>query len=123
MGRSKMNFLFFISLFAVTVSGNPLAPIMSDPAAFVASFQDADPEVIQKMLDLVDRLVVEGRDLLASVAADAKHYRDVSDNLNAELAKRITELNVAQSALEESTGRMNELTGAEAVDKAALDKA
>lgn len=118
-----MNILFFISLIAVSVMSNPLAPLMANPKAFVASLQNADPETINKMLELVARLVQEGIDMEAAAAADAQGKRAVSDKHASELADAETALNKAQGELESATGTKNELVGAEAIHKAALDKA
>jgi len=118
-----MNILFFISLIAVSVMSNPLAPLMANPKAFVASFQNADPEVIQNMLDLVARLVQDGIDAEAAALADAETKRGISTKRSDELSAAETALNTAQGDLESSTGTMNELTNTEAIHKAALDKA
>jgi len=118
-----MNILFFISLIAVSVMSNPLAPLMANPKAFVASLQNADPETINKMLELVARLVQEGIDMEAAALADAQGKRAVSDKHAKELSDAETALNKAQGELESATGTRNELIGAEAIHKAALDKA
>jgi len=118
-----MNFLFFISMFAVTVSSNPLSPLFSDPKAFVASLQNADPEVINKMLELVADLEQEGKDKQVELEEIAKNLRSIATQKAADLADAIDVLNTAQGALATATGTMNELTSAEAVQKAALEKA
>jgi len=102
---------------------NPLAPLMANPKAFVASLQNADPETINKMLELVARLVQEGIDAEAAALSDAETKRGISDKSAGELAAAEAALNTAQGNLESATGTMNELTNAEAIHKAALDKA
>jgi hypothetical protein len=118
-----MNFLFFISLFAVTVSSNPLSPLFADPKAFVASLQNADPEIINKMLGLVVSLEEEGQATLLSLQTTAKDLRATATQKAADLNAATEVLSGAQGALATATGKKNELTSAEAVEKAALDKA
>jgi len=118
-----MNFLFFISMFAVTVSSSPLSPLLADPKAFVAALQNADPEIINKMLGLVADLQKEGQDTQAELEETATKLRATATKKAADLATAIEVLNAAQGALATATGTMNELTSAEAVQKAALDKA
>jgi hypothetical protein len=118
-----MNFLFFISLFAVTVSSNPLSPLFADPKAFVASLQNADPEIINKMLGLVVSLEEEGQTTLATLEETASKLRATATQKAADLNAATEVLSGAQGALATATGHKNELTSAEAVEKAALDKA
>lgn len=118
-----MNFLFFISLFAVTVSSNPLAPLFANPKAFVASLQNADPEIINKMLDLVTNLEDEGQTTLASLQSDAETARATATQKAADLNAATEVLSAAQGALATATGKRNELVSAEAVERSALDKA
>jgi len=113
----------FIYLFAVSISGNPLAPIFQDPAAFVSSFANADPEVVNKMIDMVHGLEVDGENDRAAVIDDASNKLSVSQERDNDLSAAIGVLDNAQASLASAVGVKNELTTREAVEKGTLDLA
>jgi len=118
-----MNFLFIFSILSVTVCGNPIAPLLADPVAFVATFVNADPETVNKMLGMVTDLETKGENDRANVISDAETKRGISDSKNTALATAESRLTAVQKLLAEAKGLKNELTTREGVERAALTKA
>merc|ERR1712083_891736 len=54
----------------------PLEKLLQNPKLFAAAFANADPSVIQKMIDLVDRLLAEGQDDKASAIKEHGERQD-----------------------------------------------
>jgi len=118
--------LFYFTLLTLAVFSKaslPLEKLLQKPKLFAAAFSNADPEVITKMIGLVDRLLVEGQD-------------DKDSAVKAH-GERTTEQQTAQTAYDSATAAFNkvsdELVSAitvrdsklaeEASDKAILDAA
>jgi len=118
-----MHLFIFISFFAATISANPLAPIFQDPVAFVSSFVNADPAVVNKMIDMVHDLEADGETQRESVIDDASNKLQISQEMDSALSTAVSFLDSSQAILASAVGVKNELTTREGIDKGALDLA
>lgn len=93
--------LFYLTLLTLAVFSTaslPLEKLLQKPKLFAAAFANADPEVINKMIGLVDRLLVEGQ-------AD-------KDSAVKAHGERTTEQQSAQAAFDAALKAFNDVTAA-----------
>merc|ERR1712083_89045 len=65
-----------LTLAVFSTASLPLEKLLQNPKLFAAAFANADPSVIQKMIDLVDRLLAEGQDDKASAIKEHGERQD-----------------------------------------------
>lgn len=71
--------LFFFTLLTLAVFSTaslPLEKLLQNPKLFAAAFANADPDVVKKMIDLVDKLLAEGQNDKASAIKDHGSRKD-----------------------------------------------
>jgi len=69
--------------------------MFQDPAAFAATFQNANPAAVQSVIDLVSDLIAEGQDKKANIIADHETAVEATATAVAELATALYELETA----------------------------
>jgi len=94
--------LFFFTLLTLAVFSTaslPLEKLLQNPKLFAAAFANADPDVIQKMIDLVDQLLEEGQ------ADKASAIKDHGERQN-EQAAALSSFTEASKAFEEVAAKL-----------------
>jgi len=110
-----MNFLFFISFFAVAAPGAFVpANLFKDPAAFVANLVDANPATIKKMEDMVNDLIAEGQDEKTAVITAHENSVTEYESAVADHTEATDAHTAAAGAAAVQTDVFNEKTSAEA---------
>jgi len=92
--------VIFHILFA-TVSAHSLKSyslvesLFQDPKAFAATFEKANPEAVQSVIDLVNDLIAEGQDKKANIIAEHEDAIVATNDAKEELAVALNELETA----------------------------
>lgn len=102
-------FISFIAAFSVvhsTVDSSP-ATVLKQSAAFLATFADADPNVINKMIELVEQLEVQGQN-------DKTEAIDNTTQRLKTLNEKAADLSDKTNILKEATDKQTATKGAKA---------
>lgn len=112
--------LFIISLlFATALSSSPVE-LFTESAAFLATMENADPDVVNKMIGLIDELRVDGQEAEKKAVDDADASKQVYDSAKDHHDIKTTELNAAKTALTNAVATLNALTVKEEQERAIL---
>jgi len=114
--------LFIFSLLIASVLSSPV-DLFRESAAFLASMSEADPEVVNKMIELIEDIKVENqqdKDDSEKAAVDSKAVADAKTEAHTE---RTAQFNAAHKAFVTATGKKNQLTTLEATQRAVLEGA
>jgi len=115
-------FFIFSLLIANVVSSSPV-DLFRESAAFLATMNEADPNIVNKMINMVDDLVADNQQDKANSENTAVNSRADADAKAQEFADRTSAFNSARQAFVTSTGVKNQLTTLEATHRAVLDAA
>jgi len=100
--------------------------VITQSANFLSSLANADPSVVQKMIDLVEGLEKDGQTDKQSVIQSAVDTENVQRTKDLHHAQTRSELSDANQAFAAATGKVNQLTSEEktklAILRSATDK-
>jgi len=108
--------VIFHILFA-TVSAHSLKSyslvesLFQDPKAFAATFEKANPEAVQSVIDLVNDLIAEGQDKKANIIAEHEDAIVATTDAKSELAVALDELETAAGERVEADEEVVRLQG------------